>query len=49
MDVLAVKGRQFLLAQMPHAVMVRDFLMQLSFDWLQLQRAGIVWQPVKRV
>ena len=25
MDVLAVRGRQFLLAQMPHAVMVRGF------------------------
>ena len=48
MDVLAVKGRQFLLAQMPHAVMVRDFSNATFFRWTQLQRADIVWQPVNR-
>ena len=39
MDVLAVKGRQFLLAQMPHAVMVRYFF-NATFFRLALTAEG---------
>ena len=46
MDELAVKGRQFLLAQVPHAVMVRVFLMQLSFVGLNCRGLVLSGSPL---